>query len=181
MDAPGRRIRMDNCARSPQNRGVVRHFCSTLLILAAAGAALSGRQAAPERITSFVNPFIGTGGHGHTCPGPSLPFGMIQPGPDTRLTGWDVVLDLEHRDQLIEASIDIVSDTEVAGLRRSTGWARDQVVYFVVRFSRAFTLPGLKGPGLREFAGPERAGLQERLRLRQRGGTARRDHSPEQP
>jgi putative alpha-1,2-mannosidase len=51
--------------------------------------ALSGRQAAPERLTSLVNPFIGTGGHGHTYPGPSLPFGMIQPGPDTRLTGWD--------------------------------------------------------------------------------------------
>jgi len=41
------------------------------------------------RLTDHVNPFIGTGGHGHTYPGPSLPFGMIQPGPDTRLTGWD--------------------------------------------------------------------------------------------
>jgi putative alpha-1,2-mannosidase len=39
--------------------------------------------------TQYVNPFIGTGGHGHTYPGPSMPFGMIQPGPDTRLTGWD--------------------------------------------------------------------------------------------
>ncbi len=42
-----------------------------------------------DRLTSYVDPFIGTGGHGHTFPGPSLPFGMIQPGPDTRLTGWD--------------------------------------------------------------------------------------------
>ena len=41
------------------------------------------------RLTGEVNPFVGTGGHGHTYPGPSLPFGMIQPGPDTRLTGWD--------------------------------------------------------------------------------------------
>jgi predicted alpha-1,2-mannosidase len=40
-------------------------------------------------LASRVNPFIGTGGHGHTFPGPSLPFGMVQPGPDTRLTGWD--------------------------------------------------------------------------------------------
>jgi putative alpha-1,2-mannosidase len=30
----------------------------------------------------YVNPFIGTGGHGHTYPGPSFPFGMIQPGPE---------------------------------------------------------------------------------------------------
>ena len=39
--------------------------------------------------TEFVDPFIGTGGHGHTYPGASLPFGMVQLSPDTRLTGWD--------------------------------------------------------------------------------------------
>ncbi|HJV21342.1 MAG TPA: GH92 family glycosyl hydrolase [Holophagaceae bacterium] len=49
-------------------------------------AVLSGGDRDPAR---FVDPRIGTGGHGHTFPGPSLPFGMIQPGPDTRLTGWD--------------------------------------------------------------------------------------------
>ncbi|HBS88344.1 MAG: hypothetical protein A2W91_17495 [Bacteroidetes bacterium GWF2_38_335] len=37
----------------------------------------------------YVNPFIGTGGHGHTYPGASLPFGMMQLSPDTRLEGWD--------------------------------------------------------------------------------------------
>jgi len=37
----------------------------------------------------FVNPFIGTGGHGHTYPGVSMPFGMIQVSPDTRMSGWD--------------------------------------------------------------------------------------------
>ena len=47
-----------------------------------------------------------------------------------------VVLDLEHRDKLTETSINVVSDSEVTGLRRSTSWARDQVVYFVIRFSR---------------------------------------------
>ena len=45
---------------------------------------------AQPRLTDSVDPFIGTGGHGHTFPGPSLPFGMIQPGPDTRLTGWEL-------------------------------------------------------------------------------------------
>jgi predicted alpha-1,2-mannosidase len=40
--------------------------------------------------TRWVDVFIGTGGHGHTFPGPSLPFGMIQPGPDTRNdNSWD--------------------------------------------------------------------------------------------
>ena len=37
----------------------------------------------------FVNPLIGTGGHGHTYPGASVPFGMVQLSPDTRLEGWD--------------------------------------------------------------------------------------------
>lgn len=37
----------------------------------------------------YVNPFIGTGGHGHTFPGATMPFGMVQLSPDTRLDGWD--------------------------------------------------------------------------------------------
>lgn len=40
--------------------------------------------------SQFVNPFIGTGGHGHTYPGATLPFGMVQLSPDTRIDGsWD--------------------------------------------------------------------------------------------
>src|SRR5687768_6076533 len=38
---------------------------------------------------SYVNPFVGTAGHGHTFPGAIVPFGMVQLSPDTRLTGWD--------------------------------------------------------------------------------------------
>src|SRR6185436_8104771 len=183
-------------------------------------------QAAPPAgdPASHVDPFIGTGGHGHTFPGPTLPFGMIQPGPDTRLTGWDgcsgyhaadtfihgfshthlsgtgvsdygdvllvpglgeargsrfrkateraepgyyrvtlddgpidveltatlrtgwhryrfpagdrarVLVDLQHRDTVIESSLRLVGDRTVEGMRRSKGWARDQVVYFVAVF-----------------------------------------------
>ena len=36
-----------------------------------------------------INPFIGTGGHGHTHPSAQAPFGMIQLGPNTRYDGWD--------------------------------------------------------------------------------------------
>lgn len=35
--------------------------------------------------SAYVNPFIGTGGHGHTFPGAVVPHGMIQPSPDTRI------------------------------------------------------------------------------------------------
>lgn len=41
------------------------------------------------KLTEYVNPFIGTGGHGHTYPGASLPFGMVQLSPDTDTEGWD--------------------------------------------------------------------------------------------
>lgn len=37
----------------------------------------------------FVDPFIGTGGHGHTYPGAVLPFGMVQLSPDNGTQGWD--------------------------------------------------------------------------------------------
>ena len=208
-----------------------------LLVSPAPRGASPQPSAPPDRLTSYVNPFVGTGGHGHTFPGPSLPFGMIQPGPDTRLTGWDsssgyhysdnrivgfshthlsgtgipdygdillmpttgearlsngldgtpgysssfshateeaepgyyavtlndyairaeltstlraglhryqfpagrpahVVLDLAHRDEVIDSSINVVSDLEVTGHRRSRSWAKDQRLYFAIRFSR---------------------------------------------
>jgi putative alpha-1,2-mannosidase len=37
----------------------------------------------------YVDPFIGTGGHGHTYPGATVPFGMVQLSPDAGKTGWD--------------------------------------------------------------------------------------------
>lgn len=48
-----------------------------------------------------VNPFIGTGGHGHTFPGPVRPFGMVQLGPDTRLEGWDGCSGYHYSDSVI--------------------------------------------------------------------------------
>ena len=38
---------------------------------------------------NYVDPFIGTGGHGHTFPGATVPFGMLQFSPDTRMNDWD--------------------------------------------------------------------------------------------
>lgn len=37
----------------------------------------------------YVNPFIGTGGNGHTYPGVVAPFGMVQPSPETGNVGWE--------------------------------------------------------------------------------------------
>lgn len=50
----------------------------------------------------YVNPFIGTGGHGHTFPGATLPFGMVQLSPDTRIDGsWDGCSGYHYSDEVI--------------------------------------------------------------------------------
>lgn len=187
----------------------------------------------------YVNPFIGTGGHGHTYPGATAPFGLVQLSPDTRtnMMDWDgcsgyhysdsivygfshthlsgtgvadycdillmpftgnpelepagyaskfkkskekaeagyyavflekdriqaeltatervgvhrytfpsnrerghILVDLRHRDEVLDAYMKRVSDTEIEGYRVSKAWAKEQHVYFVMRFSRPFSL-----------------------------------------
>jgi len=192
-----------------------------------------------QKKTELVNPFIGTGGHGHTYPGATLPFGMVQLSPDTRLSTWDgcsgyhysdssiigfshthlsgtgildygdilimpivgdvmldpgtpdkpdsgyrsrfshknekarpgyykvflddykvgveltatyrvgfhkyvfpnskkshILLDLKHRDKVLESMLKVVSDTEVVGYRISRSWADSQFVFFAAVFSK---------------------------------------------
>ena len=190
-----------------------------------------------QKLHELVNPFIGTGGHGHTFPGATAPFGMVQLSPDSRLEGWDgcsgyhysdsiiygfshthlsgtgcsdygdvmlmpvmgdfkdknevfkpsvysskfkhetekahaglyqvkleddqilcrmtasertgfheyqflkkgnayLVLDLLHRDELLESKINIINKRTIEGLRRSKAWATDQWVYFRIEFSK---------------------------------------------
>jgi len=50
---------------------------------------------------NYVNTFIGTGGHGHTYPGATAPFGMVQLSPDTRLDGWDGCSGYHYDDSVI--------------------------------------------------------------------------------
>lgn len=50
---------------------------------------------------NYVNTFIGTEGTGHTFPGPSLPFGMVQPGPDNKVEGWDHTSGYQFKDTLL--------------------------------------------------------------------------------
>ncbi len=190
-----------------------------------------------QPLISYVNPFIGTGGHGHTYPGATMPFGMMQLSPDTRLDGWDgcsgyhysdeyiygfshthlsgtgvsdygdillmptnkvvfnngadgkagyrahfshdnevaepgyykvhlddtnidveltvsersgihkyefpkdaqqiVLLDLEHRDEVLEAKINKVDKKSISGYRHSKAWATKQMLFFHMNFSHA--------------------------------------------
>lgn len=59
------------------------------------------KEQAPKRPVEYVNPFIGTGGHGHTFPGATLPFGMVQLSPDTRLEGWDGCSGYHYTDSVV--------------------------------------------------------------------------------
>lgn len=185
--------------------------------------------------TAYVDPFIGTGGHGHTFPGATVPFGMVQLSPDTRVDeSWDgcsgyhhsdsliygfshthlsgtgcsdygdimlmpvmgkglflnkayaahfshnnekanpgfysvklaepdidvaltsttrvglhkytfnkegnaaIILDLLHRDKLLEGYIKVLDDKTIEGSRRSQAWAKDQLLYYRVEFSKPF-------------------------------------------
>jgi len=55
-----------------------------------------------QNFHQYVNPFIGTGGHGHTYPGATVPFGMVQLSPDTRIDGsWDGCSGYHYSDNVI--------------------------------------------------------------------------------
>lgn len=79
--------------------------------LAALGQALPGTAWAETPAAGTPDLFVGTGGHGHTFPGASLPFGMAQLGPDTNNTGWDACSGY-HRD---DGSIMGFSHTHLSG------------------------------------------------------------------
>ena len=65
-----------------------------LFFQAALACLLVGCKQAPEspRLQDevrYVDPFIGTGFHGHTFPGATRPYAMVQLSPDTHILGWD--------------------------------------------------------------------------------------------
>jgi putative alpha-1,2-mannosidase len=210
-----------------------------VIIVFALFAAFDSLAQKKKDLTQFVDPFIGTGGHGHTYPGPVAPFGMVQLSPDTRLEGWDgssgyhytdsvvygfshthlsgtgiadycdvlfmpttgepklnntdyrsaftkknedaspgyykttldkynidveltattrvgvhkydypnttqanIIIDLQHRDEVLDSWIEVVNDHEIRGFRRSKSWATDQHLYFYAKFNKPFNTYGI--------------------------------------
>ena len=77
-----------------------------LCSLALAGAFAScGTQsktdAAQMDYTQYVNPFIGAADNGHTFPGATTPFGMIQTSPVTGAVGWRYCSEYMNSDSII--------------------------------------------------------------------------------
>ena len=68
----------------------------------AAGLLLAATTAAPaQQLTSYVDPFIGTGGHGHVFLGANVPFGAVQVGPQNIFKGWDWCSGYHYSDSLL--------------------------------------------------------------------------------
>ncbi|MBP3943137.1 GH92 family glycosyl hydrolase [Sphingobacteriaceae bacterium WQ 2009] len=70
-------------------------------ILTLSACLLGSSLIAQEKLTSYVDPFIGTGGHGHTYPGATVPFSLVQLSPDNGRSGWDWVSGYHDSDSLI--------------------------------------------------------------------------------
>ena len=103
----------------PQTKHRLRQL--PLLALALAGlsaCSTSSQQPAPsDRLLSFVDPFIGTGEHGHTFPGATRPNAIVQFSPDTHLIGWDASSGYHAPDSTIYAfSLTHLSGTGVGDL-----------------------------------------------------------------
>ena len=103
----------------PQTKHRLRQL--PLLALALAGlsaCSTSSQQPRPnDRLLSFVDPFIGTGEHGHTFPGATRPNAMVQFSPDTHLIGWDASSGYHATDSTLYAfSLTHLSGTGVGDL-----------------------------------------------------------------
>lgn len=87
-------------------------ICAIACVVGMAVAVASCNPKSVEKdYAAYVNPFIGTGGHGHTFPGAVVPNGMIQPSPDTRIDGWDASSGYYYEDSTING----FSHTHVSG------------------------------------------------------------------
>jgi len=64
-------------------------FLTGCILLLSSCSSHAPKKVQQERLTDFVNPFIGTASHGHTYPGAAYPFGQIQLSPDNGTQGWD--------------------------------------------------------------------------------------------
>ena len=77
---------------------------SKILILAVAVVAASPVQAAPKGAvdyTQYVNPWVGTGGHGHVFLGANVPNGLVQLGPTEPTRGWDWCSGYHYSDNVL--------------------------------------------------------------------------------
>jgi putative alpha-1,2-mannosidase len=100
-------------------------FLSNSFVKAQKGKSNNAPAQTLQDLAEFVSPFVGTDGHGHTYPGATAPFGMVQLSPDTRLSGWDGCSGYHYSDSVVYG----FSHTHLSGtgcpaarLRTFAGW-----------------------------------------------------------
>ena len=71
------------------------------ILMAAATAAEARDYSKSEGLLQYVDPYIGSGGHGHVFVGTSVPYGMIQLGPSNIHKGWDWCSAYHYSDSLL--------------------------------------------------------------------------------
>lgn len=96
------------------NKGLL---LGSILALGLVACSPSDRGQRAEDLLAFVDPFIGTGGHGHTFPGATRPGAMVQFSPDTHLLGWEASSGYHESDSVIHAfSLTHLSGTGIGDL-----------------------------------------------------------------
>jgi putative alpha-1,2-mannosidase len=76
--------------------------CAKLCLAGVTTCVIDSQMAvAADQPVDSVNIFIGTGGHGHTYPGATIPFGLVQLSPDTPMKGWDGCAGYHYSDSII--------------------------------------------------------------------------------
>jgi predicted alpha-1,2-mannosidase len=61
----------------------------------------AGNKAFSQKVLSYVDPFVGSGAHGHVFVGASVPFGAVQVGPNNFYKGWDWCSGYNYRDSML--------------------------------------------------------------------------------
>ena len=73
-----------------------KHFAMVILLVN-----FCFRVGLAQNPVSYVNPYIGTGGHGHVFLGANVPFGAVQLGPVNISEGWDWCSGYNYADSTI--------------------------------------------------------------------------------
>jgi len=73
----------------------------TVILTASCKINVDKNQHKQSFATNYVDPFIGTGGHGHTYPGVTVPFGMLQVSPDNGVSSWDWCSGYHYSDSIV--------------------------------------------------------------------------------
>ena len=83
-------------------KNIFKIFVTACLLLPAAMAgAVTKDYSQSEGLLKYVDPYIGSGFHGHVFVGTSVPYGMVQVGPNNIYKGWDWCSGYHYSDNIL--------------------------------------------------------------------------------